>query len=220
MIVEVAGKRLRLKRPLTKMESYLRSTYLSASEIRSLCEQLSFSVALLSGYRASSKQHKNSSRLQYITYQLENYILRHSMVSERALQFTNIVFQLGIPTSECKFSVIAKNSNVGTRTYSALNRIKKVSKDFHQIRNSISHQRGYFDLNDDTYNVHLLDVVTREKNQNREEFRYLAKLETDKYVGTKKEQLNQQNEKVFQAVFDLFNSVHPVFSSTYPRRIQ
>lgn len=216
MLIQVSGGGLNLQRTLTKQERYLRSTYLSASEIRSLCEQLSFSVALLSGYRASSKQHKDSSRLEYITYQLENYILRHSMVLERALQFTNIAFQLGTPDAECKFSVVAKNFKVTpTKVHSALNRIKRVSSDFHRARNAISHQRGYWDLNDETYDVYLLDTVTRKHHEDREKFMYLAKLETDKYVESKKNKLNQQNKKVFQVVSDFFDSVHPIFSSLY-----
>ena len=123
-------------RPLRPDEEYVRSSLISAGELITVCEQMVYAVEFLSGFRARKTSSGESiTRLDYIVYHLENHLIRTGAVLDRALLLVNVIFRLGVPDRECRFSGIAYNDHVSqTPVAAALKSLEKTIEPYRSQR--------------------------------------------------------------------------------------
>jgi hypothetical protein len=79
---------------------------LEVGKISECIDQIYFSINMLSGFRKKKKSIMN--RHDYIVFMIENFYLRITSIFDRALHFTNLIFDIGLPEKECRESTIIK----------------------------------------------------------------------------------------------------------------
>jgi hypothetical protein len=215
-----AGEKLRSLRP---DEEYARRSLVFASELLNVCDQMSYAVEFLSGFRSRKMPSGEViTRFDYIVYHIENHLIRTNSVLDRVLLLVNIIFQLGVPEKECRFSVIAPNEHIAsTPTAGALRAIQKIIEPYQGQRNSVIHRRRLSDENltpvelyyvfqksASTGSDDAVDAVT-------ENFFHFYKDMTDKFVKTKKEELLAFNSEAFLAVSKLLQTLEPIFDRNH-----
>jgi len=100
-------------RRLAPAEEYVEQCMIAAGELITACDQLKYALAYLSGYhRRRTFDGSLVTRADHVVYEVENFVIRLGMVTDRGLKLVNTVFQLGIPLRECRRSVIAENDHV------------------------------------------------------------------------------------------------------------
>lgn len=207
-------------RPLTACEHHTRWTLNAASELLNVCDQMEFASQLLSGYRSQSNGDSSMTRFDYLRYQIENHVLRTGMVVDRALQLVNVVFDLGIPPRECKYSIVGQNFHVAcTGVATALGELRKAVHPAQTQRNTIAHRESYED--EELYEVELLSVLQKSSLGNDESVLLLAanvaKPKADAFVQSKRSELQSANSKVFACVALLFESLAQPYTDRYRR---
>src|SRR5690606_34214760 len=109
-----------------------------------LCRQLENAIELLSNFRYDGKS--SISRGDHLTYNIENYIIRLTSLSDRTLQTINATFHLGIDERDVNERVIINNIKVSRTTLSKhYNDFKKSLKDYTGERNTIVHRHSFMD---------------------------------------------------------------------------
>lgn len=139
--------RWQASRPFHKHEEYVRRCLVSAGEVIAACEQMAHATELLTGYRRSSKAARVPlSRYEYVTYHIENHLIRAISVLDRSLVLVNIVFRLGLRNEDCRFNTIIGNEHVShTKTATALRALDKFLKPLRRPRNVVIHHRQHDD---------------------------------------------------------------------------
>lgn len=208
-----AGEQLRSLRP---DEEYARRSLVSASELLIVCDQMSYAVEFLSGFRLRNMPSGDLiTHHDYIVYHLENHLIRTGSVLDRVLLLVNIIFQLGVPEKECRFSVIADNEHVAsTPTADALRAIQKTIAPYQGQRNLVIHRRRLSDANLtplELYSAFQKSESTVSDDDVTENLFHFYKTEADRFVKTKKEELWEFNSEAFLAVFKLLQTLEPIF---------
>ena len=104
-----------LTRPRLPAEEYISKCLQSAGELITACDQLKYALVYLSGYRQRrTPEGILRTRVDYIIYQIENFMMRTGTVIDRSLKLVNIAFELGIQPKDCRRSVIAENAHVAS----------------------------------------------------------------------------------------------------------
>lgn len=204
-----------LSRDLRPDEEYVQQSLIAASELINVCEQLNFAVEFLSGYRSKSTlASMKLTRLDYIVYHLENHLIRTGMLFDRALQFVNVIFCLGLPERECRFSTIADNHHVlATPVGTAIKELDNMLKPYRAQRNVVVHRRGYIDQALEP--IEVFYVLQKSDDDLIDNYFFLMKHMTDKVVAAKRAELNQFNEHAFSKIDQLLLASHKVFVSKH-----
>jgi hypothetical protein len=205
-------------RPLTAQEYHTRWTLTAAGELLNVCDQMEFASQLLSGYRSKPNGDPFISRFDYVRYQIENHVLRTGMVVDRALQLVNVIFDLGIPSRECKFSVIGQNFHVeSTGVAKTLHQLQKSVQPIQTQRNVISHRESY--QNEGLYEVELHSVLQKSSKRDDESVLLiaanLAKPKADAFIRSKRMELKSTNSTVFECVANLLESLVQPYKLRY-----
>ena len=99
-------------------------------------------VELLSNFRFNSKN--GISRAEHLTYNVENYIIRLTSLTDRILQTINAVLYLGINEKDINERVIINNLKVTmTSLPKSFNEFRKILQSYVGDRNSIVHRHSY-----------------------------------------------------------------------------
>lgn len=213
-----------LTRPLTPAEQYLRSCLVVAGEVVAACDQLHYSLAYLSGYRA---RHTSAgeliTRADYIAYQLENLHLRLSAVPDRSLWLTSTVFRLGLPARECNMRTVADNAHVrATPARVHLRKVDKVVGPYREVRNMVAHRERYSDPElariEGYFILEKSDQAPPDPTIDR--FRHFYKCEADHYVLAARQEFEPVVSATVSAVRDLFNGLLPVFEVNHDALLQ
>jgi hypothetical protein len=206
-----------LTRPLRADEEYVRRAYISARELLTVCHQMVFAVEFLSGFRKRKMVSGGLvTRLDHLIYHLENHFIRVGMIMDRALQLVNVVFRLGIPERECRFTVVALNEHVShTQVTHCLQELEHILEPYKGHRHIIIHRRRYTDKGIEKIEpFYILESVglDEEKTDIITELYPLVKSLTDKEVRSRKAELSKCNQTVFKEVSKLFTELLPVFN--------
>lgn len=211
-------RQMQFTRDLTAQEHHTRSTLIAAGHLIDVCDQMVFAAQLLSGYRSSHGGDFLMTRFDYLRYQIENHIIRVGMILDRGLKLVNIIFDLGIPPRESKYSVVAKNAHVlATDVADALEKLQQVVSLSREQRNTISHQRSYYD--DELYFVEMYSLLQRISKRDSErvvhDATHRAKVEADEIVQRKRSEFQSTNARVFDCVGLLFEALIKPYSDRY-----
>ena len=211
-------RQVQFTRDLTAQEHHTRSTLIAAGHLIDVCDQMVFAAQLLSGYRSSHGGDFSMTRFDYLRYQIENHIIRVGMILDRALKLVNIIFDLGIPSRESKYSVVAKNAHVqATDVADALEKLQQAVSPSREQRNTISHQRSYYE--DELYYVEMFSVLQRVSERDPDSAMqgapHLAKKKADEVVQLKRSEFQSTNARVFGGVGLLFEALIKPYSDRY-----
>jgi hypothetical protein len=211
-------KQRKSRRPLRTDEEHVKRSLVSAAELIKVCDQMVYAVEFLSGFRARAVPHSSSlTRLDYIVYHIENYIIRVNMIMDRALQLANSAFWLGIPEEECRFTVVASNEHVArTEVDQCLRELVGTLKPYRRYRNVIIHRRQYTD--DSLEEVEPFYILEKIGSGDSEEDLlghryYFSKRLTDQLVREKRVEFTAYNQAVFERIAKLFASLLPIFKA-------
>lgn len=208
-----AGEQLR---PLSPDEDYARRALISAGELLAVCDQMSYAVEFLSGFRSRKmRAGEVITRHDYIVYHLENHLIRIGSVLDRALLLVNLIFRLGVAERECRLPVIADNEHVApTPSAEALRSIQKIVSPYQAQRNLIIHRRQlsvesmksieFFSALQKSLPIEFVDTEIQF-------FYSFAKTQTDKFIADKRPELLAINDEVFAGVRDLLAALEPIF---------
>lgn len=175
-------------------------------------EQLSFSIELLSGYRAKLRS-VGMDRLAYIRFGVENFYLRSTSVLDRCLRLTNAALALGLPDRECNERTIVKNAHVKRLGLGpALRRIDHSTKDLRQPRNEIAHGAGY---SDDSLRKlgPLAWAVTSDEFKDTSGYPAEFKRRSDQYVDQQKTDLRAKANLIVRSTRSFFDELQPVLAA-------
>ena len=202
-------------RSLKPNEAYLRFIVIKQGQLLSVCDQMRYATEFLSGYRASLHLPKAGiTRLDYIIYHIENHFVRVAMVNDRALQLVNLVFRLGIPERECRFSVVALNDHVrNSSIFKVLSKLHKETKEYRAQRNAVVHRETYSD--DGIEDISIFDHLEKHHPDKAYRFRDFYKMMMDRYIDESKNRMRQDNKRVFTLVGQLFDELTNTFEHNY-----
>lgn len=217
-------KQRKFRRPLRVDEEHVRRSIISAGELIKVCDQTIYAIEFLSGFRARKAPTSSSlTRLDYMVYHIENYIIRTNMIMDRALQLVNAVFWLGIPERECRFAVVANNEHVAkTEAGQCLKDLENTLKASRHPRNIIIHQRQYTDDSlEEVETFYILERIHSEDSDSEQDSldwsRHFCKRLTDQVVREKRREFSAYNQGILNEVAKLFASLLPVFRENQAR---
>lgn len=202
---------------LSASEKYAQAVLFAASEFVGTIDQMKYATASLAGYRKRDPRGSRfaPTRLDHLTYHLENHIIRTVMLTDRALQLTNVVFSLGLPERECSESTVVKNSHVSnTAAGMVLRSLLKFVAPVRQQRNVIihrhRHQEHRFDRFAKFFILEQFEQGADPANRVTPKYEWFFRTLTNKYVEERKGELTAQNvaaEDIGEALFDALQSV-------------
>lgn len=202
--------------PPSEKEHKIIDIFLGANKITESLKQIDFAIEMLSGYRKSVNKKMN--RHDYIVFMIENFYLRITSIFDRALRFSNLVFEIGIPERECRESTIIKNDKIkGTSVEIALKEINKFTSNYNQIRNQIAHNETFKDK--ELFPIRDFLFLTETVNSPElEKFKYIYKTMTDNYIADKKKELKKSSEEIKKLTSDFFDSIVPFIELSLKRK--
>jgi hypothetical protein len=202
-------------RPFTDQEEYLSACLVSAGQVGTVCDQLHYALAYLSGYRArKTLGGAPITRADYIAYQMENLLLRLGMIPDRSLRLTNEVFRLGLPPRECGTRTITENQRLrGTSVRTRLRTLDKIVEPYRQARNTIAHHSRYNEPALAKFEVFsVLQKCEHPPDDSvLDRSRHLYKRKADTYIDAKREEFTPVVNKLVAEVAQLFDALLPHF---------
>ena len=148
-------------RNLSEAEFHSSASGFALSHLLGLLDQLAKTPAYVLEYRRTkSLAARRVTRAADLTYHLEAFVVRTSMLEERVLQLCSAVCHTGLPLNAVSERAILKNSSVLSMGLSEpLKEFRKLCQPYAQVRNQVVHQHGYLDA--DLRRVELLLLASR-----------------------------------------------------------
>jgi len=189
-----------------EFEYYIHNTGFYSVHLLELCKQLENALELFSNFNYSNKE---ISRGDHITYNIENYIIRLSSLTDRILQTINAVFHLGIDEKDVNERVIIKNIKVSrTETTKHFNEFRKTLNDYSGERNTIVHRHSYLDNQlrqiQMFYHLDFSKKLLKEKPY----FKHFRKKKLTDFIKERKEEYHKTNESCFESMLPIFNDLN------------
>lgn len=187
---------------LDELQYYIHNVGFCTVYLIKWCKQLEIGVDLLSNFDYKAKSGFN--RVDHLSYNIENYIIRFQSVSDRILQVINSVFHLTIEKSNINSNIVMSNLKV-TRTNvpSKFKPIKKYLKKLCDDRNTIIHRHSYLDKQ-----LRKLELFYHKKNDDVDkESKSFRSTKLKEYIKAKKQCYNRYNQDLFELFPDLFDEL-------------
>lgn len=199
---------------ISEIEHYIRNVHFYAIHLFHLCNQLERAIELLSNFRFNSKN--GISRGEHLTYNVENYIIRLTSLTDRILQTINAVFHLGINEKDINERVIMNNLKVTmTSLPVSFNEFRKVLGSYIGERNVIVHRHSHIkkDLHiiEALYHTQLSEIVL-ENNDKSENFKYVRTQALIRYLSKAKKDFKQINGICFEKLLLIFDDLDEQYS--------
>jgi hypothetical protein len=212
---KIADVELINKDVIPEIEYYIQNVNFYAIHLFELCKQLERAVELLSNFRFNSKN--GISRGEHLTYNVENYIIRLTSLTDRILQTVNAVFHLGINEKDINERVIINNLKITmTSLPASFNEFRKVLQNYVSERNVIVHRHSY--IKKELYVIEMLyhPLMTKETSINKDEAENLNQIRKETlsyYLSKIKKEFKQTNEKCFEKLLLIFDDLDEQYSS-------
>lgn len=196
-------------------EYYIHYTGFYFVHLLRLCEQLENSIDLLSNY--NYKKINKVNRGEHIIYNVENYIIRLSSLSDRTLQLINATFHLGIDEKHVNEKVILNNIKVSrTNVTKLFNDFRKVLSNYTAERNTIIHKHSYLDKQlkriEIFYNPCFQNIMSNSSKAT--DFKEIIREELGFFLKEKKKEYDQVNETCFEKISPIFDELLKHYNKT------
>ena len=187
---------------LDELQYYIHNVGFYTIYLIKWCKQLEIGVDLLSNFDYKTKSEYN--RVDHLSYNIENYIIRFQSVSDRLLQVINSVFHLTIDEANVSNNIVMTNLKVArTSIPSKFSPIKKYLKKFYDDRNTIVHRHSYLEKE-----LRTLELFYHENNADVDErIKYFRSRKLKEYIKAKKERFDKYNQDLFKLLPDLFDDL-------------
>lgn len=185
-----------------ELEYYVHNVGFYGNYFLKWLKQLDFAIDILSNYDYNKETKYN--RIDHLTYNIENYIIRFQSVTDRLIQLINSVFHLTIHESNVNSNVVMSSLKVSrTSVPSKLSPIKKHLKKLYNERNTIIHRHSY--LEKELRKLELFYDVDKDIIDNRIKNFRTQKLKD--YIKEKREDYSENNEKLFELLPTLLDEL-------------
>jgi len=200
-----------LKENPTEYEYYIRNSAFYLTHFNSLLDQLQNAIDLLSNYNYS--KNDEIGRGKHLTYNVENYIIRISSVSDRLLQLINAIFHLGIHENHVNERHLLKNMKVSiSKIPEEFKYFKKTISDSDGNRNTIVHRHSIMDekLNkiEIFYHPELIkQFFSKADEKEINKLKLVRKRALTDLLKSTKSEFNNQIEECIKSLFPIFDSL-------------
>ncbi|MES2396112.1 MAG: Cthe_2314 family HEPN domain-containing protein [Bacteroidota bacterium] len=202
----------------TEYEFYIHNTGFYFVHFIELCRQLENAAEFISNFRYDSTS--KISRGDHLTYNLENYIIRLTSISDRLLQTINATFHLGTNEKDVNERVILNNIKVSrTDVPKHFNEFRKSLKGYTGERNTIVHRHSF--LNKELKRIQIFyhkDLAKKILSDNDKEyasgFKEIRKGMLSKFLAYKKKEIHSTNEKCFKTIIPILDVLEIQYKKT------
>lgn len=199
---------------IPELDYYIQNTAFYANHLFHLCNQLERAIELLSNFRFNSKN--GISRGEHLTYNVENYIIRLTSLTDRILQTINAVFHLGINEKDINERVIINNLKVSmTSLPTSFNEIRKVLQSYITERNVIVHRHSH--IKKELFQIELFYNTELSKrmleSDKGENLKYVRTQTLTRYLSKTKKEFTQINKMCFEKLLLIFDDLDEQYSS-------
>ncbi len=211
---KIADVELINKDVVPEIDYYIQNVAFYAIHLLALCNQLERAVELLSNFRFNSKN--GISRGEHLTYNVENYIIRLTSLTDRILQTINAVFHLGINEKDINERVIINNLKVTmTLLPASFNEFRKDLQKYVSERNVIVHRHSHIKKD-----LHIIEALYHtqlskkmlENNDEAENFKEVRKEVLTRYLSRTKKEFKQINGMCFEKLLLIFDDLDKQYS--------
>lgn len=172
------------------------------------CKQLDLALEFMCNYDYSKRKHY--SRVDHLTYNIENYLMRLNSVYDRVLQIVNAVFHLCINEESVGHTVVVSNYKIQHRP-EIVNRIKAVQKfidDYAQARHTLVHKHSWLDLRlRELQSSYANDLRASQQNNEIQQWKYFRANHLRRYLAEKKAEFAKTNTDLASLLENLFTSL-------------
>ncbi len=191
----------------SEYEFYIHNTGFYYVHFLELCKQLENAPELLSNFRYDS--NSKISRADHLTYNLENYIIRLTSISDRILQTINAVFHLCIDEKDVNERVILDNLKVSrTDLPKFYNEFRKSLKEYTGDRNTIVHRHSFLDKQLKRIQIFYHKELAKKMlfdSEDGSRFKEIRKGVLTKFLADKKKECHSTNEKCFKTIIPILD---------------
>jgi len=191
----------------SEYEFYIHNSGFYFVHFLELCRQLENAPELLSNFR-----HDSNSKIirgDHLTYNLENYIIRLTSISDRTLQTINAVFHLCIDEKDVNERVILNNLKVSrTELSKHYNEFRKSLKEYTGDRNTIVHRHSFLDKRLKRIQIFYHKELTQKMLADSEKesgFKEIRKRLLTKFLSDRKKEFHSTNEKCFKTIIPILD---------------
>lgn len=189
----------------SEYEFYIHNTGFYYVHFLELCRHIENAPELLSNFRYDN--NSKISRGDHLTYNLENYIIRLTSISDRALQTINAVFHLCIDEKDVSERVILNNLKVSrTDLPKHYNEFRKSLNEYTRDRNTIVHRHSFLDKQLKRIQLFYHKELTKkmlDDSEDGSEFKEIRKEILTKFLTNKKKEFHSTNEKCFKSIIPI-----------------
>ena len=152
---------------------------------------------------------RETSSIAHIVYNIENYIIRLSSLTDRILQIINAVFYLGINKRDINERVVIENlkEESVTEITKHFNEFKKILNSYSSERNTIVHRHSYLDTQLRYIQVLYLEDFSKKLLKEQPYFKRFRETELTDFIKEKKEEYHKINERCFKSMLPIFNDL-------------
>jgi len=185
-----------------ELEYYIHNVGFYTYYFIKLLKQLDFAVDFLSNY--DYKPNLKYNRIDHLTYNIENYIIRYQSVLDRLLQLINSVFHLTVDENNVNNNVIMSNLKVKKSAIpSKFSPIKNQIRKFCYDRNTIIHKNSYLEKRLREFEYYYSDS---NNNIDNEVKAFRTRILKD-YIKKNREKFLKNNQDLFKLIPDLFDEL-------------
>lgn len=198
---------------IPEIEHYIQNVHFYANHLFHLCNQLERAIELLSNFRFNSKN--GISRGEHLTYNVENYIIRLTSLTDRILQTINAVFHLGINEKDINDRIIINNLKVTmTSLPESFKEFRKVLQNYVTERNVIVHRHSH--IKKDLFQIEIFyhtelskRMLESDKGKN---LKYVRTQALNRYLSKTKKEFTQTNQMCFEKLLLIFDDLDKQYS--------
>jgi len=193
------------KMEFSELEFYSIRCGYTLSNLLGLLEQIVKIPSFIIKYRSNDITKKYGiTRLDDITYNFENYIIKYKSLEDRVLLFVNAIFHIGIDSNAVNYKLIIDNAHIKSNNIRvAIIDLHKQIDIFGSQRNKIIHQHSIADSN--LRKIEGMLIVSRSDDEIRKyarnQYRTLIKEFAEKMVP----ELEQKNIDVIGIIVRIFD---------------
>ena len=191
----------------SEYEFYIHNTGFYYIHFLELCRQLENAIILLSNFRYDNKTE--ISRGDHLTYNIENYIIRLTSITDRTLQVINAVYHLCVDEKDVNERVIINNLKVSrTKLPKHFNEFKKSLKDYAGERNTIVHRHSFINKQLRKIQIFYHKELTKGMLADKDiavGFKEVRKGVLTKFISDRKKEFHATNETCFKTLVPILD---------------
>lgn len=194
-------------------EEYIIKVTFSLDDLINLINQIDFAIKFLCEINHKSFLEKDDlTKLDWLLYNIENYLIRVSSINDRVLNLINIVFDLGVKESNGKYSKINdKLKNHDSKIMEIYKKLYEYLEKCINDRDSIIHKKSY--SAEEAPELDRLHVFLLTNDLHMKEYNYLEPLkdlygkELEKFKNEKVELFQQINKEIKKNLVSFFDEL-------------